>query len=81
MLTPSAAHDLQFPPNIQHPFFQITSGIELGSSDIHIGCDLDLGLCLLTVLPYFNIHCEEKRHFLEAMMMNSGCCLSESNEA
>ncbi|KAM0040915.1 hypothetical protein Hdeb2414_s0011g00359991 [Helianthus debilis subsp. tardiflorus] len=43
--------------------------VELGSSDIHIGCDLDLGLCLLTVLPYLNIHCEEKRHFLEAMMM------------
>ncbi|KAF5805058.1 hypothetical protein HanRHA438_Chr05g0214271 [Helianthus annuus] len=55
VLPPSAAHDLQFPPNIQHPsFFQITSGIELGSSDIHIGCDLDLGPCLLTILLCFS---------------------------
>ncbi|MFS7935333.1 hypothetical protein Hanom_Chr05g00402621 [Helianthus anomalus] len=52
VLTPSTAHDL---PNIQHPsFFQITSGIELGSSDIHIGCDLDRGLCLMTILLCFS---------------------------
>ncbi|MFS7935383.1 hypothetical protein Hanom_Chr05g00402771 [Helianthus anomalus] len=50
VLTPSAAHDL---PNIQHPsFFQITFGIELRSSDIHIGCDLDLGSSRLCACVY-----------------------------